>query len=95
MKTRVLILIAVLLAAYSARGQSVNFRFNNYFYAWQRIDSLSTNSDAKTTHIRGYQNYLFEFNKGKWSFNTLAQTEEDVINKVGKGFHYRFYNLYL
>ena len=95
MITRGLLLIAVLLAACMTHGQSINFRFNNYFYGWQRIDSLSDNSSAKTTHIRGYQNYLVDINNGKWSFNTLAQTEEDVINKVGKGFYYRFYNLYI
>lgn len=98
MKTRIPVLVTALFAlciTNLATSQSVNFRFNNYFYTWQRIDSLSTVSDAKTTHIRGYQNYLFEFNKGQWSFNTLAQTEEDVVNKVGKGFHYRFYNLYV
>lgn len=95
MKPKLIILIAVFLAANIVRSQSVNFRFNNYFYGWQRIDSLSDNSSAKTTHLRGYQNYLLEFNSGKWSFNTLAQTEEDVIGKVGRGFHYRFYNLYV
>lgn len=78
-----------------AEGQSVNFRFNTYFYGWQRIDSLSESADAKTTHLRGYQNYLLEFKSAKWSFNTLAQTEEDVIEKTGRGFAYRFYNLYV
>jgi hypothetical protein len=98
MKTRTSKLVTALFAlciTTLAMSQSVNFRFNNYFYAWQRIDSLSNNSDAKTLHIRGYQNYLLEFNSGKWSFNTLAQTEEDVIHKVGRGFHYRFYNAYI
>lgn len=95
MKTRVLILIAALIAVSTPRGQSINFRFNNYFYGWQRIDSLSNNSSAKTTHIRGYQNYLVDFNSGQWGFNTLAQTEEDIINRSGRGFHYRFYNLYI
>src|SRR4030095_2678577 len=90
-----IIILAVLLAADITLAQSVNFRFNNYFYGWQRLDSLSDNSSAKTTHLRGYQNYLLEFNRGKWSFNTLAQTEEDLINRVGRGFHYRFYNLYI
>lgn len=75
--------------------QSVNFRFNNYFYGWQRIDSLSNESGAKTLHIRGYQNYLLELKSGQWSFNTLAQTEEDITEKVGRGFAYRFYNLYI
>ncbi len=98
MKTRLPVLVTALFAlciTNLAMSQSVNFRFNNYFYAWQRIDSVSNNSAAKTMHIRGYQNYLLEFNSGKWSFNTLAQTEEDVIHKVGRGFHYRFYNLYV
>jgi hypothetical protein len=95
MKPKLLLLVVIILFSTSIFSQSVNFRFNNYFYGWQRIDSLSNNSEAKTLHIRGYQNYLFEFNSGKWSFNTLAQTEEDVINRNGRGFNYRFYNLYI
>ena len=95
MKPKLLLLVAAFLLTGSLYAQSVNFRFNNYFYGWQRIDSLSNESSAKTTHLRGYQNYLLEFNSGKWSFNTLAQTEEDVIKKVGRGFAYRFYNFYV
>ncbi len=95
MKPKLLLLVAALLLTGSLYAQSVNFRFNNYFYGWQRIDSLSNQSSAKTTHLRGYQNYLLEVNGGGWSFNTLAQTEEDVIKKVGRGFAYRFYNLYV
>jgi hypothetical protein len=97
MKAKLPILAAALILLFggSMLAQSVNFRFNNYFYGWQRIDSLSTNSSAKTLHVRGYQNYLLEFNSGQWTFNTLAQTEEDVVKKVGRGFHYRFYNLYV
>jgi len=93
MKPKLLLLFAAMLVSYGLNAQTVNLRFNNYFYGWQRIDSLSNESSAKTTHLRGYQNYLLEFNSGQWSFNTLAQTEEDVINKVGRGFAYRFYNL--
>ena len=100
MKPKLLLPVAALmLTAFLLTGnifaQSVNFRFNNYFYGWQRIDSLSTSSEAKTTHLRGYQNYLMEFKSGNWSFNTMAQTEEDVIEKTGRGFAYRFYNLYV
>lgn len=95
MKYSLLILIAFLFSVNTAESQSINFRFNNYFYGWERLDSLSDNSSTKTMHLRGYQNYLLELNSGKWSFNTLAQTEEDVINKVGRGFNYRFYNLYI
>ena len=94
MAARLAILILILIAN-SAISQSLNFRFNNYFYTWQRIDSLSDNSDAKTTHMRGYQNFLVEYKNDKWSFNTLAQTEEDVFNRVGRGFGYRFYNAYI
>lgn len=95
MKPKILLLAAVLLFTGSIMSQSVNFRFNNYFYGWQRIDSLSNESSAKTLHLRGYQNYLLEIKGAQWSFNTLAQTEEDVIHKVGRGFAYRFYNAYI
>jgi hypothetical protein len=95
MKPKLILLVCGLFVSSLITAQSINLRFNNYFYAWQRIDSLSTNSDAKTTHLRGYQNYLLEFKANKWSFNTLAQTEEDIIEKTGRGFAYRFYNLYI
>ena len=84
------------LAAGVAQSQTVNFRFGTHFYTWQRYDSLSsTENNTYTTHMRGYQNFLLEANEGKWSFNTLAQTEEDVVKKVDRGFAYRFYNLYI
>lgn len=95
MKPKLLLLLAAMLVSCGLDAQTVNLRFNNYFYGWQRIDSLSNESSAKTTHLRGYQNYLLEFSSGQWSFNTLAQTEEDVIHKVGRGFAYRFYNAYI
>ena len=95
MKPKLLPLIVILILGGSIYAQSVNFRFNNYFYAWQRIDSLSNESSAKTTHLRGYQNYLLEIKGAQWSFNTLAQTEEDIIKKSGRGFAYRFYNAYV
>jgi len=95
MKPKILILAMMLLLTGSLLSQSVNFRFNNYFYGWQRIDSLSNESSAKTLHLRGYQNYLLEIKGAQWSFNTLAQTEEDVIHKQGRGFAYRFYNAYI
>ncbi|KXK55510.1 MAG: hypothetical protein UZ05_CHB002000545 [Chlorobi bacterium OLB5] len=95
MKPKLLLLAGVIFLAGNIYAQSVNFRFNNYFYGWQRIDSLSNESSAKTLHVRGYQNYLLELKGGQWSFNTLAQTEEDVTERVGRGFAYRFYNLYV
>jgi hypothetical protein len=95
MKPKSILLVVLLFIGTGVMAQSINFRFNNYFYGWQRIDSLSTSSEAKTTHLRGYQNYLLEFKGAQWSFNTLAQTEEDIIEKTGRGFAYRFYNLYV
>jgi len=95
MKPKLLLLIGALMLTGGIFAQSVNFRFNNYFYGWQRIDSLSNESSAKTTHLRGYQNYLLEVKGAKWSFNTLAQTEEDIVGKSGRGFAYRFYNAYV
>jgi len=73
--------------------RTFNFRFSTYFYSWQRADSL--NSSEKTVHMRGYQNLLLEATINRWSLNTNIQTEEDVVEKVGRGFNYRFYNLYL
>lgn len=95
MKPKLLLLIGALMLTGGIFAQSVNFRFNNYFYGWQRIDSLSNESSAKTTHLRGYQNYLLEVKGTQWSFNTLAQTEEDIVGKSGRGFAYRFYNAYV
>ncbi len=98
MKLKILSLcvLFLFLAAGVIKSQTVNFRFGTHFYTWQKYDSLSTTgNNTFTTHMRGYQNYLLEMNKGKWSFNTLAQTEEDVVKKVDRGFAYRFYNLYI
>lgn len=95
MKSILLILFAFFFSVNLSQSQTLNFRFNDYIYAWQRIDSLSDNSSAKTMHLRGYQNYLLEFNSGNWTINANAQTEEDFINRVDRGFYLRFYNLYL
>lgn len=96
LKFLLVFIMAFFLFAGIVESQSLNFRFGSHFYTWERYDSLSlTGNSSSTTHMRGYQNYLLEFNAGKWSFNTLAQTEEDVIKKVGRGFAYRFYNAYL
>jgi hypothetical protein len=73
----------------------LNLRFSSYFYSWQRIDSINDPSSNKTTHIQGYQNLFLDVNKDRWTFNTMIQTDEDVINRIDKGFHYRFYNLYV
>src|SRR5690242_16931512 len=93
--TRLFIAVMMAFSSFGINSQSINLRFNTYFYGWQRIDSLSTSSTAKTTHIRGYQNLLLDINYNKWSFNTLTQTEEDVIHKIDDGFNYRFYSLYI
>lgn len=94
MKSKLLVLFVVLLSAGPLFSQTINLRFSAYFYSWQRIDSLDQVSPPKTTHIRGFQNVLFDVNKEQWGFNTLFQTEEDVIHRIDKGFNYRFYNIY-
>ena len=79
-----------------AISQTVNLRFSNYFYSWQRLDSLSANGTGNlTTHLRGYQNLLLDVSKNNWSFNSFTQTEEDVTKIIGRGFGYRIYNLYV
>jgi len=97
MKLKLAILIAVLAFTAGTMAQSLNLRISTYFYGWQRIDSLSDATTAKTDHMRGYQNLLLEFSGGKWSFNTLAATEEDLTNKPDSidGFRYRLYNAYI
>ena len=96
MKIKLLSVIIILFSTGILYSQSLNLRFSTYFYGWQRADSIgATGSEGKTMHLRGYQNLLLEINKNKWSFNTLVQTEEDVIEKNGDGFNYRFYNLYI
>jgi hypothetical protein len=60
------------------------------------MDSLvQSGNTTYTTHITGYQNLLLDGSVGKWTFNTFLQTDEDVVNKIGRGFAYRFYSLYL
>lgn len=77
-------------------SQSINLRLSTYFYTWNRFDSLVTSGTSPSTlHVRGYQNLLLYISKNRWGLNTLIQTEEDVIKKIGDGFNYRFYNLYI
>lgn len=88
--------ILFLVSASYIRSQTVNARFSTYFYTWKRLDSATTSgSETYTNHLQGYQNLLFDISSKKWSFNTFLQTDEDVINRIGRGFGYRFYNLYV
>jgi len=87
------IFIALMIGAASVNSQSLNLRFSTYFYGWERGDSLL--GDSKTSHLRGYQSLLLEASNNKWSFNSLMQIDEDLINKIDKGFDFRFYNLYV
>jgi hypothetical protein len=90
------LVILFLLSASYIRSQTINARFSTYFYTWQRLDSVTASgSETYTNHLKGYQNLLFDVSSKKWSFNTFLQTDEDVINKIGRGFGYRFYNLYV
>jgi|WetSurMetagenome_2_1015567.scaffolds.fasta_scaffold07100_3 hypothetical protein len=90
------LVILFLLSASYIRSQTINARFSTYFYTWQRLDSVAASgSETYTNHLKGYQNLLFDVSSKKWSFNTFLQTDEDVVNKIGRGFGYRFYNLYV
>lgn len=90
------LLILFLLSASYVRSQTINARFSTYFYTWQRLDSVTASgSETYTNHLKGYQNLLFDLSSKKWSFNTFLQTDEDVVNKIGRGFGYRLYNFYV
>ena len=95
MRIRLLIFIVFILCTAALNAQTINLRLSTYFYSWQRIDSINNPSSNKTTHIQGYQSLFLDVNKNKWSFNTLLQTEEDVIHRIDRGFSYRFFNLYV
>ena len=95
MKHKILTVLILFASAGILSAQTLNLRFSTYFYTWQRIDSINNPSSNKTTHVQGYQNLFLDLNKDKWSFNTLLETDEDVMNRIDKGFHYRFYNLYV
>ena len=85
-----------LLSASFVRSQTINARFSTYFYTWKKLDSVTTGgSETYTNHLKGYQNLLFDVSLKKWSFNSFIQTDEDVMNKIGRGFGYRLYNLYV
>lgn len=71
-------------------------RLNAYVYSWERFDSLYTDGSAsKSLQMRSYQNLLFDLTQDKISFNFNFQSEGDLLNPIGRGFDYRFYNLYL
>ena len=89
-----ILFFAFLTSGYS---QSLNLRLNSSFYTWKRLDAVPDTlaSATYTTHLTGYQNLAFDLNFSKWTFSTSVQTDEDVINKNGRGFSYRFYDAYL
>lgn len=87
------ILVLPLFITLSSYSQNVSTRLSTYFYTWERYDSILLNGEySSTNHLRGYQNFLLDITQGKWSFSTSVQTEEDIIEKSGRGFAYRFYN---
>ena len=93
-----ILFILLFLISSSGYSQTINARFSTYFYTWQRLDSLAASgTETYTTHIRGYQNLLFDISGGKWSFNTFMQLDDDImlVNKIGTGFGFRFYNMYV
>lgn len=92
MKTKYFFVVFFLTVS-TAFSQSINLRLSSQFYSWERADSI--NGSEKTAHIKGYQNMLMEISGKQWTFNTLAQIDEDLINKIGRGFEYRFYNFYI
>ena len=88
-----LIILMLLTCTFSVNAQSLNLRLSAQVYGWQRADSIG--STNKTSHLRSYENILMEVRQDKWTFNTLIQTDADLMNQIGKGFDYRFYNLYI
>ena len=95
MKNKYILIFVTILFIVSGQtfAQSLNFKLSSYFYSWERTDSVST--DNKTSHLKGYQNLLFDIQEGKWSLNTSLLAQEDIANKTGDGFDYSFYNLYI
>lgn len=96
-KFTVFTFIIFLAFVVSGFSQTLNLRFNNAFYTWKQLDAVpDSNADAKyTTHLKGYQNLSFDLNFGKWTISSFLQTDEDVVNKIERGFSYRFYDVYL
>lgn len=89
-------LLMLLISQMNLNSQTLNLRVGTYMYGWERLDSLDKGSGTvETTHIRGYQDYMLDFSYKKWEFSTNAQTEEDITEKSGRGFAYRFYNAYI
>jgi hypothetical protein len=95
-KLKIFFLICFLLLSSESFPQSMNLRFNAFIYSWERQDSFDLSGNSPTTfHMRSYQNLLFDLSKDKLSLNFNFQSEGDVVNPIGKGFNYRFYNLYV
>lgn len=98
MKQKLLLIIfsLLLMSQINLYSQTLNLRLSTHIYSWERLDSLDMGAGTvKTTHLRGYQDYLVGISYKKWEFNTTAQTEEDITEKTGRGFGYRFYNAYI
>ncbi len=92
MKTAITLLFIFIAFVSNSLSQSLNLRFNHFFYSWERADSI--NGDMKS-HLRGYQNLSADINKNNWGFSTWMQTGEDFTNRVGRGFDFSLYNAYI
>lgn len=89
-------LLLLLISQMNLHSQSLNVRVGTYMYSWQRMDSLDMGAGTvKTTHLRGYQDYMLDISSRKWEFSTNAQMEEDITEKSGRGFGYRIYNAFI
>lgn len=96
---RFIFTISLLLIASISFSQTLNLRLSNYFYTFQRSNDIpgQNRTEELTTYLKGYQNYLMDFNVGKWTLSTFAQTDEDInLGDIGyttpRKFNYRFYN---
>jgi hypothetical protein len=94
MISKILTTVFLLFFITAIQSQTVNFRVSTSFYSWRTADSITSNT-TYTTHVKGYQNLLFDVSYGKIGINFSTQIDEDIVKKIGRGFSYRFYNLYI
>lgn len=90
MKTKFLVIVAILLFQTFITAQNFNGRISSSVYSFERHDVTESYQ-----YLRTFQSLMLNANYGKFSIKTRVNYETDVAKKLVNDPRVRFYNLYL
>lgn len=90
MKTKFLVIVAILLFQTFVTAQNFNGRISSSVYSFERHDVTESYQ-----YLRTFQSLMLNANYGKFSVKTRVNYETDVSKKLVNDPRVRFYNLYL